>query len=250
MKTLLGLGEGETRYGQYSCQEAEPGVFGLLSVGSDPDAPSMRFKGSQDQPNEDSFLILSDEKFLLLAVADSHYGHEASHQLIERLSERCTRVPTGRGELALTLLGLTEPEWEGESESTLLVVVLDRQKRTGFGYNWGDSSAIAVGPSGIRRLVEGEETFLASEQPPEIENAYFTFELGTGELLALFTDGINECHYRNPDTSVCHDHVEHVFRAAEGDARRFATGLIEMALAGVDGNPGGQDNVALVVAAG
>ena len=250
MKCLLGLGQNEIRYGQYLCEEVDPGVVGLLSVGSDPASPSAQFKGNLEFPNEDAFLILADESTLLMAVADSHFGHTASHEVLRRLAQRCARIPRSRGEVALMLLGITEPPWDNPSATTLLVAILDRRKREGFCYHWGDSSLIIVSEGGVRPVSRPSDVFVHAGFPPNVENALSSFALGEKEVLVAFTDGINECHYRCPETSVTPPHLLQVFRSSPDDPKQFACSLMGLALAGVEGNPGGQDNIALVVAAG
>ena len=75
----------------------------------------------------------------------------------------------------------------------------------------------------------------------------FAFEAAPGELVLAFTDGINECHYRYPETSVSPQHLQSLLAEIGAEPERYARRLVEMALAGVGGHPGGQDNIALVV---
>ena len=60
-------------------------------------------------------------------------------------------------------------------------------------------------------------------------------------------DGIDQCHYRQPETSVTPRHLRSLLAETGPEPSRYAQALVELALRGVDGNPGGQDNIALVV---
>ena len=68
-------------------------------------------------------------------------------------------------------------------------------------------------------------------------------------LVAGFTDGIDECHYRSPETSVGYHHIAALAADVDYDPLRLVTELTQLALTGVDGNPGGQDNIAVIASA-
>ena len=75
----------------------------------------------------------------------------------------------------------------------------------------------------------------------------FSFKARPGELVVVFTDGIDECHYRNPATSVRPAHIQALWMRSYGESETFCRELTQLALTGVEGNPGGEDNIALGV---
>ena len=75
----------------------------------------------------------------------------------------------------------------------------------------------------------------------------FTFTLDEDDLLLAFTDGIDECHYRKPSQSIQKQHFMQLFAEYGNNPERYGRALTELALQGVDGFKGGQDNIALVI---
>ncbi|GMU52092.1 MAG: hypothetical protein AMXMBFR33_12380 [Candidatus Xenobia bacterium] len=241
------LGRDESRYGEFSLVEPVEGVACALSVGSDPDAPSLAFKGDRAQPNEDGLLVGWEESRILLAVADGHRGQASSHLILARVAD-WPRVPANRGELALLSTGLTEPPWPGRSGTSLLLAVFDPRSGEGFGLAWGDSSLCLVGPAGARFLTRGNDKFLRGDAPCEPTwGEALSFQVSPDELLLAFTDGVNECHYQSPLTSVGADDLVNALRSGPSPAA-VCREVTQSALRGVRGFPGGQDNLALIVA--
>ena len=76
----------------------------------------------------------------------------------------------------------------------------------------------------------------------------FTFRVRAGGLLVAFTDGVDECHYANPQTSIRASHHAALFAEVGPNPRSYVRRLAGLALSGVDGNPGGEDNLAIVAA--
>ena len=72
------------------------------------------------------------------------------------------------------------------------------------------------------------------------------FDFEDGRLL-LCSDGIMECHYRSPQTSISPAHLRELDQPGVS-SREFVEKLVQMALRGVDGNPGGQDNIVVISA--
>lgn len=252
MKKQLSLGRDFSSYGQYNKTELGPEVATFISVGSDPTSPSLAYKADLENPNEDALFVATDENWLMLAIADAHYGAEASHTLLTRLSERCHKIPQSAGELALCILSLCSDPWETSSATTLLVSVIDRTTGAGFGYNWGDSSLVIVDESKVTTVNQQDEVYIGPDSIPDLGSAHFAFQLKPGDLLLAFSDGVNECHYRSPLTSVTHLHLAALCRPAfqrpeEMTAAGLGEQLMQLALSGVDGHPGGQDNIALVL---
>lgn len=248
MQVRLWLGKDYARLGQLHCEQPVPGVACALSVGAQAGSPASRFKGDERFPNEDGLLVGQDGARLLLAVADGHMGHQASHEALTRVGDwGC--VPRNRGELALLCTGLTEPPLPGTGGTSLLVAVLDQSSGKGFALSWGDSSLALLAPERLLQWSLGNECFLRAPEPCEPERAVaLEFELGFDDLLLLFTDGINECHYRSPLTSIMEADLVAVRQRAGGEPGDFSRALGELALAGVRGFPGGEDNLALIVA--
>ena len=63
-----------------------------ISVGGDPRSPSLQFKGSRYVPNEDALCIVDSGDRVVMAVADAHFGHEASHAMIDWLHASFTKT--------------------------------------------------------------------------------------------------------------------------------------------------------------
>lgn len=216
-----------------------------ISAGQDAASPSFVYKGDATYPNEDGLVILNDQTRWLFAVADGHLGHHTSHALLEGL-KALPQIPARLGPLSLALSG---GDWIEQTAggSTLLVACLDAATGSGFGLSFGDSSLVVLGPQGARLQNTLNSDYLrgGSAVPTELGQP-FQFQLRPGETLLLYTDGINECCYRDPHRSVGFSHLEALYAHHGQDAASLARALIELALVGVDGHSGGQDNAALI----
>jgi hypothetical protein len=302
-----------------------------LSAGSDPHSPARQHKGRQDIPNEDAVLAISAGPQTLLAVADAHYGHEASELLLERLAARlhgqplpqgkkpakdsapqapgphgaagssstspgATRpaIPGSASEPHSTSPGPTRPAIPGSaseahstspgptrpaipaavfelmdllpelavpplaaaaplrSETTLTIAVLDQDSGQVFGLAYGDSSASILAPGEVpRRISRPSRHYVHPEQPKTLDPrlaSEFHARLPKGALLLLHTDGVDECCYRDPERSIGARELSQLFEEHGPAPAAFARALTELALAGVRGNPGGQDNIAIACA--
>jgi hypothetical protein len=245
------LGQDELRYGQRTLVDAGS-VAAALSVGADPEAPSLRAKGDPDCPNEDALCALVEDERVLLVVADSHFGVQASHQLVQVLGR--ASMPTSRGEL-WTLLDVavgSPPAAFDQSATALLVAVLDRRRGHVVGLSLGDCTLAWVGPEGSGEALNarthdyvcpGDELVSLRVRARMIDAT-----VPPDGLLLAFTDGVDECHYRQPASSIRPAHLQALFERTGPAPARYAAELVQMALDGVEGQPGGQDNVALVVA--
>ena len=76
----------------------------------------------------------------------------------------------------------------------------------------------------------------------------FWFETQPGELMLAFTDGVNECHYRQPATSVSFDDIADTAAYHSYEPLPSVEAIAQLALEGVRGNPGGEDNLAIIAA--
>ncbi len=255
--TMLLLGADETEYGAFTVQPQEPSrTHVALSVGAVPLSASRLAKGSADFPNEDAVLAVDRGAWTLMAVADSHFGHRASQVLLERMRDALAAdaalpaTPSALVELLAACLGGDRPEGD-ESETTLLVAVADRARARGLGLSFGDSSLYVVSlEEPPRRVSPRNRAYVSPHDPGSFapgRGSLFEFTFRTGDLLVAFTDGVDECHYRSPDTSIGPRHLHGLFIRTCGEADLFTEALVRLALQGVDGSPGGEDNIALAV---
>jgi hypothetical protein len=252
--TALELGRDHTRYGRYALGRVSGRILWAISVGASPDSPSMGAKGDPRYPNEDGLLAVAAGDRVLLAVADAHFGREASHDLLDKLAEKLPPVPARPDELADLVRGLAH--WDSipdyASETTLLIAVYDRATRDGFGLSFGDSTFAIVGEAGVRQAIGPRGASYASPARPGSLNPdwadSFAFTGKPGDLLLAYTDGIDECHYGEPETSVTPQIMAELWRETGNEPEVYVRQLVELALAGVDGHPGGQDNLAVVAA--
>lgn len=209
-------------------------------------------KTPRETPNEDALLAIDEGPRTLLAVADAHFGCESSHELLGRLSEQMASLPREPSQLMDAVRATYDgyPSARYRSESTLLVAVLDRECRTGFGLSFGDSSLVLLDRAGeFHRPQRKTGDYLSPCRPAGYDPGYpsdFHFTAEPGSLVLAFTDGIDECHYRHPKTSIRSRHIAELWTRSSADVERMTRSLIQLALAGVDGHPGGEDNVAVV----
>lgn len=247
---LLMLGRDHGDYGRIESAEIAGTTAAAISVGADPATEARRFKFDPGVMNEDALCAIEGEGWAGFAVADAHYGPEASHVLLERLDTIWSRIrPTDIEHLGqmIEFLRNGDPP-ETPSETTLLVVAYDRAARRGFGLSFGDSTFMIVGPQRAPRIVTTPDgRFVDTKHVGSLrDGAPFRFEAHPGELLLTFTDGVNECHYRQPATSVRPDDIDDAAAFASFEPHASARAIVRLALAGVRGNPGGQDNVAVI----
>jgi hypothetical protein len=244
MERLLLLGKDFQELGEVEERHLKSAVA-CLSAGSDADSPSMQHKGSKACINEDAIAVVRAESRWLFAVADGHHGHELSHQLIQEISE-IRSVPNRLGQLSLFLAGqdLASSEAGG---SALAIAVLDETSGAVFGFSFGDCSVVTIGTDGVRWRNAPNQLYLRAGQPIPVELAStFDFTLKNQEVLLLFSDGINECCYRNAHLSIQAGHLRQLHQELAGDVQALGKSLVNLALTGVDGNPGGQDNISVV----
>lgn len=243
--TLLLLGRDFQEYGTWEQQNLGQAIA-CISLGGDPSSPSLAYKGDKTKGNEDGLLVLNNGSRYLLAVADGHFGNQTSHALLERLANQ--PIAADARSLDKSIEAIQEPELMVGSGSTLTVAVYDVDSKTGFGISTGDSTLAAVSESSFKPISKdnGRFFYFNNRLMPE-EWARFDFTLEPGEALLLFSDGVNECHYRSPETSIQPSHIQKLWSMNKTQPQEFAGLLTKLALLGVNGNPGGQDNIALIV---
>lgn len=236
------LGEKYPHLGEVHLQVEGP--FALALSAGQSSAASARNKVL---PNEDGLLLCVQPERALLAVADGHFGG-AAHQLLRHLHDSCKVLPTRLSELARLLLEPFPVPMQESSGTTLLIAVLECATRRVFGFSFGDCLMLSVhpeeGPQVRNRL---NNLYLYGAQPIPLDEAEsFQFTLSAGSGLLLCSDGVHECCYQDPSRSLQKHHVQQGFLQSQGDPKGWVEWLAQAALEGVDGHPGGQDNLAIV----
>jgi hypothetical protein len=237
-ETVLMLGRDCTEYGG-----EQVGRLGRTAA-----CLSAGCKGCEGEPqtNEDALLLMKQGDRYLLAVADGHYGLEVSHQMLQRLSKQ--PIPTSEAALRALLTEIQNPPIQSGGGTTLTVGCLHAETLLGFGLSTGDSTLAVVANQGLKVCTTPNHRYLYPNRPLEAhEWCAFDFSVPSRGTVLLFTDGVNECHYRRPETSVQEEDIERLWLAYGDDAPCFASALVQLSLMGVRGNPGGQDNVAVAV---
>ena len=246
---ILLLGENFGNYREIDSARVGSEAAAAISVGADEHSPSKQFKYDDAVDNEDAICLIAAPDWVGMAVADAHYGPESSHMLLERLHRIWAKIrPESPAHLAEMVEFLSNGDSaRTESETTLLIAVYDRQSRSGFGISFGDSTFAIAGPKRpLQRINPQDHRFVAANQRGSLlGGTEFTFTASHDELLMIYTDGVNECHYRNPPTSLQDHHIQALVEDAGFDPLESVERVIAAALEGVDGNPGGQDNIVL-----
>lgn len=222
-------------YGQLAVATAGQ-LVAAISVGADPASPSLQFKGAV--PNEDALSGRDDDLFARLVVADAHFGNQSSASLVRAIHLSPFDVPAPP-------VFISTPAVDG-SATSLTSVWLDREEGR-VQVDWfGDSLALRFRRGKPPKvLVEADDRFTVPQGFAWHDAARASFSVEPGDVLVAFTDGVNECHYRHPATSVTVAHMRTMFEKA-GDVETFVRLLGNAALTGIDGAPGGQDNIAIV----
>ncbi len=246
---LLLLGENYDTYGAVVSTRVGSQSAAAITVGSDPDSPSGRWKYDTTVANEDTLCVIDAGSWVGMAVADAHYGPESSHMLVSRLHDIWVKVPPTDAqhlEQMIEFLRAGDPA-STESETTLLVTVFNRNEGTGFGVSFGDSTFTVLAPGRVPNpLNRHNHRFVSAAVPQSLRRGdVFRFAASPGDVLLTFTDGIDGCHYREPLTSVRPEHISTIGQSVAFDPLNVITEVTNLALRGVDGNPGGQDNIAI-----
>jgi len=249
---LLVLGRDHDTWGAVASTSVGSLAAAAVSVGSDLDSPSGVFKDDPTVANEDAGCLISDREWTGMAVADAHYGPESSHMLIERLHKIWGKLrPTDLSHLSQMIEFLRQGEpAQTDSETTLLTVVFDRATHTGFGISFGDSTFAIAGANRSATPINAlDGRFVSARGRRSLRNGTaFKFQSAPGDLLLAFTDGIDGCHYRHPETSILATDIDRVAQQSNYDPHETVQKLTQLALDGVRGFPGGQDNVVVLAA--
>lgn len=252
-RTCLGKDHGQ--YGEVHLADCGEKSAVAISVGSDQQSPSKKYKGDKDNLNEDALFIYDNGDHVVLAVADAHFGWSSSHDLIQLVKQSINEsLPSNAEELAerVSLFQSSGSDFPN-SDTTLVIAVHNRKTYLGFGVSFGDSTIALVGPKQSGAAVNPHNTrYVSPERPSTLESRramLFSFQTKPGDLILAFTDGIDECNYRHAELSIQPKHLQQLYSEIGAQPRKYATALINWALRGVDGHPGGQDNIALIVTA-
>lgn len=246
------LGERSKKYGEIECCHTDRSIACAISVGSDAASPSLIYKGNKTSPNEDALFACDHERRIILAVADSHFGHWASHAVITGLFE--SRDKLGSFESIHRVFHSicdTKHNHTERSETTLALVSIDTATGEGIGVSFGDSSILRINSAGVLRQNVKNSHYITPNRPLSLDAGFaneLKFAVDKGDVLMLFTDGVDECHYGCPETSVQDNHIHELYSKYPRNVAQFVSALAALALSGVNGNPGGQDNVAIAAA--
>jgi hypothetical protein len=251
LNNVLLLGKDHCEYGSLSTVTVGEHSAAAISVGTDQQSPSNRFKTNSEIPNEDALCVLETDGAAAFAVADAHYGPESSHTLVTRFHDRLLSggIPATPAQLSHLIDSLQDGSPpETESETTFLTAIHNRNTGTGFGISFGDSSFLIVGPQSALDSVNHRNSRFVSTSPDQLplEGALFHYSTEPGDVLLTYTDGIDECHYRSPETSVGRRDIAAIVSDHQTNQLEIVTELAKLAMTGVRGNPGGQDNIALI----
>lgn len=253
LKQCLQLGKDHPVYGKLDLCQLNSNITCAISVGADKDSPSLIFKGDKTSTNEDAVFAAMIDDRVVMAVADSHFGQWASHSIITGIAHYSRQVTDLASIYRIfPLMGDDSTDWNNHSETTLVIVSVNRLTGEGFGVSFGDSSAVLVNQQEVSRLNHKNSRFVSLNKTVIMDSASaeeFTFNVKTGELLLLFTDGVDECHYGKPDTSVNEQDILNLFQQTPENVTQYVTRLGNLALKGINGNPGGQDNIAIAAVA-
>jgi serine/threonine protein phosphatase PrpC len=248
--TKLLLGRDHEEYGRITIAPVSAHTVAALSAGAD---VAFAATTQKHHPNEDGLLVLEDARHTVICVADAHFGRESSERLLERLAVELAHVPENpeRLDAVLTRLARSRSDDQYDSETTLTICILDRLFRQAFGVSYGDSSVVHAS-AGEMPQRENRQTsgFVTLARPASLDPAraeHFAFSPASGDLILAFTDGVDECCYRDPDRSISPEVLHDLLTRTGDDPEVVIRELTQLALQGVAGNPGGQDNVALVV---
>ena len=102
---------------------------------------------------------------------------------------------------------------------------------------------------GIQRLDAPDEQYVSPGRgvgPELAATKRFRSLVRPGDVILSCSDGVFECHYGSPETSLTLADLESLFIRFSGDVVAYVEAISHEALMGVRGNPGGQDNIAIV----
>lgn len=260
LQTVVMLGRDHMAADRYAmCSVGDDGrTVCSLSLGGLAAIPR---KGGTQVPNEDCLVAADFGSIAFHAVADGHRGYRASHKLVELIAGRLDGADSIRT-LVRTCGWLhgQEPQEEEDarrptgikdiSRTTATLCAIDRESGTVEGWSLGDSAVYHLSLThGISRLNEPNTVYVTPFQTDPVDPGslqHFRAAVHPGDILLSCSDGVFECHYGSPETSISLDDLESLFFRFSGDVDAYVAAVSRDALRGVRGNPGGQDNIAVI----
>lgn len=216
-----------------------------ISPGGTPGPAFFTNKGDWAFPNEDACCVVEDGARTLLAVADAHFGREASQALIEALCAATIGTGPGALDVLLRMLDRLPVEANPESATTLAVVLVDRESGTAHGVSFGDSSLVLVEGEVSRRAIQIGRSYVAPGSGLGRTDGELRWDLTEGQLIVLHSDGVDEAF--GAGGGVPPERLAELARTAGGEPLAFARAIADAALAGDGEHDGGGDNLAIAV---
>lgn len=213
---------------------------------------SVSRKGGTQVPNEDGLFAADFGDRAFHAVADGHKGHNASHWLIRRVHRLVTGAKSVNEPLRhFGWLAIEETEADSDpSRTTASLCSIDRTRGIIEGWSVGDSAVFLLSVErGVTQLNQPQATYIFPLAGPDINASQvsrFEHDVRPGEVVLTCTDGVFECNYGSPATSITPAELEALFIRYSSNVDAFVEAVTRDALMGVRGNPGGQDNIAIV----
>lgn len=252
LQAHLLLGRDHEELGHVALRVAAEGRLALgLSAGSDP-VVTMR-KADDAQVNEDVVYAGVGTQRWVMAVADGHDGPSASHALMTYLATHAVDYPRRlEARVRWWQTASEQTHADGLSGTTMLVAAWEPAGRRVVGLAYGDSRAWRYRPGrALKALTRPNRNYV---RPGDLyawrasHASTFDAPFLPGDVLLLHTDGVDECCYRDPARSVQKADLRALLEAHGGQPEACARAILAAALEGVRGQPGGQDNVGLIVA--
>ena len=247
-ETVLLLGRDHTRWEAIDLRTSgRCRTAASTSVGGD---YVRAWKGDLEHPNEDCAAVVEQGPRTLLAVFDGHTGSRASHVAAQAVA--AIAPPASLDELLQSLRGgllSASSDPADFSATTMILAVLDRDAGRAFGLSFGDSSVVRFGAD-AEALADKLDDFIVPWGRMDLGDEdvrTFSIAMQPGDDLAVYTDGVDECHRHQPETSVSLEDLVAVRREMGATPVTFCAGAVQLALAGVRGHPGGEDNVTFAV---
>jgi len=175
-------GRDHTTLGEYEVVEVTPNLAIGISMGRFPKAyPST-------DPNEDAVMAATDGEITIMAVADGHFGHDASHRVIEAIEGSLSSL-ANEPEAALdALLATAESAVANVSRArTALTVCVVGETGLAIG-TYGDTG-YRLGTKRRSPVVRGETGFLGE---PDAVPARIQRDLSGLASMTVATDGLHD----------------------------------------------------------
>jgi len=244
------LGKDFATHGDIGYCALSENITCAMSIGTEQTVSSLSYDAFCKHSNEDALVAALHDDSILLAVADAHFGDWASDTLITGLSERSHNI-SDISSIYKILDNLHElySDSTKASETTLIAVSINRKTRFCEGISIGDSTAMIINNEHVKRINLKSHNYASPNYSANMYEAIsdeFFFQLSDNDCLVLFTDGVDECHYGHPETSIGDEDILAVYKKFSDDSMKFTSQLTKLALSGVNNYPGGQDNIAII----